>query len=92
MKLSWDEEKRSQTLASRGLDFARCEEVFSGPTLEYEDDRKDYGEKRLVAIGFLDANLVVVVFTEREDTTRIISMRPATKQEREIYEKEVLRP
>ncbi len=89
MEFEWDEAKRQKTWQKHGLDFARCNEVFSGPTYEYADNRRDYGEDRSVAIGFLDGNLVAIVFTERAAKTRIISMRPANKQENRKYEKEI---
>jgi uncharacterized DUF497 family protein len=85
MEFEWDEAKRQETLKERGLDFARCEEVFSGQTVDFADDRQDYGEFRLVTIGFLEVELVVIVSTQRGESTRILSMRRATKQEREIY-------
>jgi uncharacterized DUF497 family protein len=89
MALTWDPEKRKRTLKNRGLDFARCNEVFAGPTVEFQDDREEYGEHRVVTIGMLDASLVVIVSTERGPDTRIISMRRADKRERKIYEEEI---
>jgi uncharacterized protein len=86
MVLTWDPKKRTITLKNRRLDFARCEEVFSGPTVEFSDERMDYGERRIVTIGILDSELVVIVSTERSDSTRIISMRRASKHERRLYE------
>jgi uncharacterized protein len=89
MALTWDPAKRKKALKNRGLDFARCNEVFDGPTVEFPDDRDDYGEHRVVTIGTLDSNLVVIVSTERGLDTRIISMRRANKRERKIYEEEI---
>jgi uncharacterized protein len=85
MDLSWDEAKRLRTLRERGLDFADCEAIFEGPTVEYVDDRRDYGEERTICIGFLREQIVQIVYTEREDSTRIISMRKANEREREIF-------
>ncbi len=52
------------------------------------DSRKEYGEERWIGIGFLRKNIVVVVFTERDnDTIRIISLRKALKHERTQLEK-----
>ena len=90
MTLCWDEAKRQKTLKERGLDFARCEEVLSGPTLDFEDDRYDYGERRWVTVGFLETKLVAIVLAEPDaDHTRIISMRYASRGERRKYEKEM---
>jgi uncharacterized DUF497 family protein len=90
MILCWDEAKRQETLKKRGLDFARCEEVLSGPTLDYEDDSYAYGERRWITVGFLETKLVLIVRTEPGDEhTRIISMRYASLSERRKYEKEM---
>ena len=54
MKLSWDEAKRQLTLLHRGIDFANAAEVFAGPTYNFADVRQDYGEQRMVSVGFLN--------------------------------------
>ncbi|WP_353852176.1 MULTISPECIES: BrnT family toxin, partial [unclassified Microcystis] len=46
-----------------------------------EDDRYGYGEQRFVTFGLLQGRVIAVVHTEREDCTRIISARKATKYE-----------
>jgi uncharacterized DUF497 family protein len=89
MVFEWDEVKCRENVQKHGLDFARCEELFSGPTYEFADDRRDYGEERSIAIAFLDGNLVTIVFTELGEKIRIISMRPANKQENRKYEKAI---
>ena len=55
--------------------MARADEVFAGTTLTVEDDRQDYGEDRFITIGFLDATMVVLVWTPRDGAHRVISMR-----------------
>jgi len=65
--------------------MARAAEVFEGPTLTVEDDRRDYGEERYITIGFLDQRMVVVVWTARNATRRIISMRKANEREQAHY-------
>ncbi len=55
--------------------------------LEREDDRFDYGEMRFVAIGLIKSQLYVMAFTEgsSNDVVRVISLRPAEKQEVRFY-------
>ncbi|MDO9527257.1 MAG: BrnT family toxin [Gemmobacter sp.] len=65
--------------------MARAAEIFSGATLTVEDDRVDYGETRLITIGFLDRRMVVMVWTQRGATRRIISLRKANEREQNIY-------
>jgi hypothetical protein len=43
MRITFDPAKRAVTLAERGLDFADAAEVFQGDTLDFPDDRRDYG-------------------------------------------------
>jgi uncharacterized DUF497 family protein len=59
--------------------------VFLGLTYTYEDDRFSYGELRFVTLGFLRGTVVSLVHTEEGDHIHVISMRKATKREREIY-------
>lgn len=47
----WDEAKSEANLRNRGFDFAYATLVFDGPILEMDDDREDYGEKRVQVIG-----------------------------------------
>lgn len=51
-RVTYDSAKRERALAERGLDFEPAPEVFAGLTLEVEDDRRDYGEKRILCAGF----------------------------------------
>ena len=54
------------------------------------DDREGYGEERWVAVGWLQALVGVVVYTERVgDVIRIISARKATKREVQRYEQSI---
>lgn len=85
MKMEFDALKRATTLELRGLDMARAGEVFDGPTLTVEDDRRNYGEPRYITVGFLDDAMVVLVWTPRNDRYRIISMRKANERERKHY-------
>jgi uncharacterized DUF497 family protein len=86
-KIEYDDAKREKTLAERGLDFRRVGEVFDGWCLTRPDDRKDYGEVRQISIGRLEDKIVVMVWTQRADAVRVISMRLARWDEREVYER-----
>lgn len=85
MKITFDEAKRAWTLLERRLDFADAGEVFAGPTVTFEDTRRDYGETRWISLGLLGQRAVVLVWTERDDSRRIISMRYAHDQEAERF-------
>jgi uncharacterized DUF497 family protein len=49
--VTYDPRKRTATLAERGLDFKDAEIVFAGPTFEVEDERRNYGENRIICFG-----------------------------------------
>lgn len=83
--ITWDEAKRRANLRKHGLDFVDAEAVFDGVTYTYEDDRLAYGEQRFVTLGLLRAVVISIVHTEEGDHIHVISMRKATKHEREIY-------
>ena len=82
MEFEWDEAKSDACLAARGFDFAFVAVVFADPTLAVAvDDRRDYGEPRLVAIGAIAGRHYTVVFTPRAAKVRIISARRANRRE-----------
>jgi uncharacterized DUF497 family protein len=75
MKLSYDPAKRAMTLAERGLDFEDAPRLFAGRLKTVVDDRFDYGEVRWLSYGWIDGVAVAIVWTDRGETKRIISMR-----------------
>ena len=81
MRISYDPAKRDKTLAERGLDFEDALEIFQGLTVEVEDARKDYGERRILCFGLLAGRLVVVGYTPRGSVRHIFSMRKANDRE-----------
>jgi uncharacterized protein len=85
MQFTWDESKRKSNLAKHGLDFKDAERIFAGPLVLFEDDRANYGEQRMIAMGLLDAIVVLIVHVESDNTIRIISMRKAEKNETNFY-------
>ncbi|NET58612.1 MAG: BrnT family toxin [Symploca sp. SIO2E6] len=89
MEYEWDEAKRLANLRKHGIDFTDVKIVFDGDILTVEDDRYNYGEQRFVTFGLLQGRVVAVVYTEREDRIRIISVRKATKYEQRVYFKQL---
>lgn len=89
MRFSWDQRKSSRNLRERGFDFEFATLIFERPTLEREDDRHDYGERRVVALGIAEGIPLTVVYTDRgegdEVVRRIISARVSSRYEREAY-------
>lgn len=81
MRITYDPAKREKTLVERGLDFEDALLVFSGTTVEVEDDRRDYGERRIVCYGLLHGRVVVVGYTPRGTARHVFSMRKANHRE-----------
>ena len=94
MNFAWDSDKSEANLLERGFDFDFASLIFEGPTLERADDREDYGEARVVAIGLAEDVALTVVYTDRHqesgDTVRrIVSARRSSRREREAYNETV---
>ena len=85
MQYEWDEQKRLSNARKHGIDFQDAVTIFAGDTVLIEDDRFGYGERRFVSLGLLQGRVIVVIHTEQDQVTRIISARKATKYEQSIY-------
>ncbi len=51
MNFVWDQRKNRANLARHGIVFEDAIRICEGPTIEKVDDRFDYGETRVYAIG-----------------------------------------
>lgn len=89
IKFEWDEKKRLRNIQQHGIDFADAYRVFEFDRYLFPDDRFDYGEQRLVSLGLLFGEVVVVTHTETDELIRYISVRKAEKHEQEIYFKSI---
>jgi uncharacterized DUF497 family protein len=85
MAITYDPAKRDWTLRERGLDFNDASEVFAGRYYRRRDDRRDYGETRIITVGHLRNRMVILVWTPRGNDRHIISMRKANEREKERY-------
>lgn len=82
MLFDWDSAKSERNRQERGFGFDFAALVFEGDTMEWLDDRRDYGEARMRTIGEVNGVVLHVVFTDRGDVRRIISARVANRKER----------
>jgi uncharacterized protein len=78
MRVTFDPAKRARTLDERGLDFEDAELVFAGTTIEIDDARRNYGERRIILAG----RIVVVGYTPRGSARHVFSMRKANDREK----------
>ena len=59
MKITFDPVKRDMTFKERGLEFEKADIVFAGRTYDKEDDRFNYGEIRVITVGYLHDRMVL---------------------------------
>jgi uncharacterized DUF497 family protein len=81
----WDEDKHARNFIERGLGFDFAALIFAGPVIERIDDRKAYGEIRVLAIGAVADLVLAVTYTDRAEVRRIISARRASRKERAAW-------
>ncbi len=86
MLFEWDEAKSRRTFSERGFGFGYAARIFLGPTLEQEDNRRDYGEVRMQAIGQVGNDVLFIVYTDRGNARHIISARLASRKERTLWQ------
>jgi uncharacterized DUF497 family protein len=85
MEIEFDPNKETLNRARHKMGFDGAEAIFDGFRIDDDDVREDYGETRFVTLGRMGRQIVVCVWTPRGERARIISLRKADKDEREIY-------
>lgn len=88
MNLTWDPDKATENRAKHRISFPDVEAVFYDSYAITREDDSSEGEQRWVTVGLDNlGRIVVVVYTHRGDTTRLISARRATRNEVRAYER-----
>ncbi len=85
MDFEFDQAKDALNLRKHGMPLMFAIKMFEGAVQIDVDERTDYGEVRYLAYGFIAERLCVCVFTDRDNTRRIISLRKANKREQNAY-------
>lgn len=88
MKIEFDAAKSARNEKERGLPFSLVAELDWQTALVSEDDRREYPERRFVALAFLGERLHVACFTPVKGGIRVISFRKANRREVKAYEQE----
>ena len=88
LRFSWDEQKAMANLRKHGVDFATAATIFGDSnSITIYDEAHSTAEDRFIMIGLaVIGQLLVTVYTERDQVIRIISCREATARERNTYE------
>ncbi len=78
--------KCEANLRKHGVDFTEVYNFQWEKVQIKADTRKNFSERRYTAAGFVGTRLHLLVFTLRQETTRIIGLRKANKSEKMAYE------
>jgi uncharacterized DUF497 family protein len=85
-RFEWDVRKAAENVRKHGVTFDEATFAFDDPfNVERLDSTMTYGEERWKLVGMAQRDLLVVIYTERDDRTRIISAREAAKHDRDFY-------
>ena len=90
MHIIWDPEKAKENRVKHGVSLPDAEPVLFDPHAITREDEHAEGEQRFVTVG-LDAlgRVLVVIYTYRGETVRLISARKATRNEMRAYERRI---
>lgn len=88
MEFEWDDTKAVRNLSKHRVSFDEAKTVFDDPLYVdfYDPDHSDDEERYLIVGESNRARLLIVSYTERRGSIRIISAREVTRSEREAYE------
>ncbi|QIL80804.1 BrnT family toxin [Diaphorobacter sp. HDW4A] len=81
--------KDAANMQKHGVSLTLANEIEWSDVLCFVDDRADYGEVREVGFTVIEMRLFVVVFVQRGNTMRIISLRKANKREIKLYDQAI---
>ena len=85
-EFEWDTNKAQINIEKHGVTFEEAAEAFFDPFYQTGDATVN-GEVRQFILGYsLTYRILFVIYVERNQRTRIISARPATRQEKKQYE------
>jgi uncharacterized protein len=85
MQIIYDQTKNVLNISKHGVSLALAVEIDWDSAVFWQDTRHDYGEVRMIAIGYIQLRLYYVVFVDRDQERRIISLRKANQKEVRRY-------
>lgn len=87
MDIVYDAEKSESNIVKHGISLAEAAQFEWDDALTWSDDRKNYGEVRMCALGYIGLRLYYVVYALRDNSCRVISLRKANPREVKRYAK-----
>jgi len=85
MDVTFDPAKDAVNLEKHGVSLAEAASFEWADALVWPDQRRDYGEPRMAALGYIGLRIMYVVFVDRGSERRIISLRKANMREVKRY-------
>lgn len=85
MQITFDEAKDALNKSKHGVSLSETTKLEWDDALIWQDTRRDYGEARMIALCVIGERLYCVVYVDRYETRRIISLRKANNKEKMIY-------
>ncbi len=85
MKIDFDHTKDAANIAKHGVSLAVARDLEWDWLMCCPDDRKDYGELREIGFAPIGSRVYCVVFVQRGEHYRIISLRKANSREVKYY-------
>ncbi len=89
MNIEFDATKDEANIAKHGVSLALAAEIEWSDVLCAPDSRRDYGELREIGFAVIAQRLYVVVFVQRGEVMRIISLRKANSREVKLYDEAI---
>ena len=88
MEFEWDEGKASANYKKHGVSFEEARTIFSDPLYVefYDPDHSQDGHRYIIIGQSAASRLIIVSYSEHDDTIRQINARELTRTEREAYE------
>jgi uncharacterized protein len=88
MKVIFDAAKDARNMEKHGVSLTNAARIDWDVALTWQDTRRDYGETRMIALAPIGERLYCVVYVDRGNDRRIISLRKANQREFDFYEQE----
>ena len=87
MQFSYDEAKNKSNMQKHGVLLSEAKLLEWDLLISTHDARRDYGEVRTIGFAPIARRVFCIVFTERDKTIHVISLRKANEREVRNYVK-----
>jgi uncharacterized DUF497 family protein len=87
LKITFDSVKDHSNQRKHAISLAEAIGFEWEDAFVREDMRREYGERRMIALGYIDVRLYCIIYVDRDRDSerRIISLRKANSREVKLY-------